>query len=525
MDIKDVAKEIRAILKKEFPATKFSVKCSRFSQGSSVETSWTDGPTTDQVDELIGHYGNSRSRFIGTSRTHSRELVTQAVAAWREQNPEYAHFTVICKGETSCYAEFNMSEFRHGVLCLEDCEHSLNKIIYGSAFDGTNLICPQEDADDCEPETVSSPEPKAAEVVVEAVKVPTLKPNSTIATVEAIQEVRVDINSEMYRHGYDNAAICSGYVPDISDKQDAIDYSAGLSAGYASRDAIRAHNNKNQQDTQPQPNQLELTADYVVVIYNSYSHPERKNDEPEYFTLDKWREIVGQKAQLTAEAYGCLTSWNMALERMTITAICCNLPKIEALSPQLHQLDLIEVDALEADRQQAYQRYLASQQEADALEAKLAVKKTEAQVYFAIMKEIDEQIQAKKREVEVKTIPQTQPDFDVRTLKGKKVTLILINTMGFPVCRHITVIAADIVSAKRYHGEITDKKCLELQYIEKGKRKPRGTRYTEASLAVALGWQDIKVPTNDGYIDAFDNGLLHEMVSQAKDVVYTQQGL
>lgn len=168
MDIKEVAKEIRAILKKEFPAVKFSVKCSRFSQGSSVDTSWTDGPTTDQVDELIGKYGDSRSRFIGTSRTHSRELVEQAIAAWREQNPEYAHFTVTCKGETSCHAEFDLSEFNRGRHCLQDCERSLiNEFIYGSAFDGTNLIRPQEDADDCEPEAVSVPEPELIDVLTE----------------------------------------------------------------------------------------------------------------------------------------------------------------------------------------------------------------------------------------------------------------------------------------------------------------------------------------------------------------------
>lgn len=371
MDIKDVAKEIRTILKSNFSDIKFSVKCSRFSQGSAVNVSWTDGPTTVQVDELIARYGNSRSRFIGTNRTHSRELVTQAIAAWKKQNPEYAHITVTCEGETSCYALFNMTEFRRGVHCLEDCEHSLNKIIYGSAFDGINLVLPQNDTDNCEPETVSVPKLELVEAVTEA---------------------------------------------------------------------------------------------------TPHLHPQSEQQS------------------------------------------------------QSNQLDQTELDLLEADRQQAYAQYLASQQEGDELEAKLAAKKTEAQVYFAMMKEIEEKIEAKKREAEVIT-PQAQPDFDVRTLESKKVTLILINTMGFPVSRHVTVIAADIVSAKRYHGEMTDKKCLELQYIEKGKRKPKGTRYTEASLAVALGWQDIKVPTNNGYIDAFDNGLLDSMVRQAKNVVYTQQGL
>lgn len=361
MDITQVAKEIRAILKKEFPAVKFSVKSSRFSQGSSVDVSWVDGPTTDQVDTLIGGYGNDRSRFINTSRAYSHELAHKAIKFWKEQNPQYAHVTVYVKEDGGCYTEFDPSEFKNGFSDLRPLEDSLDKVIFGYAFDGTNIILPQEDADNCEPKIVSVPESKLVEVVTETAP-------------------------------------------------------------------------------QPQPNQL----------------------------------------------------------------------------------DLVKADTLEADRQQAYAQYLASQQEADALEAKLAVKKTEAQVYLAIMKEIDEQIEAKKRETEVAAVPQAQPDFDVKTLEGQKVTLVLINTMGFPVCRHVTITTADIVSAKRYQGDMTSKMCLQLQYVEKGKRKPRGTRFTEADLAIALGWQQIEVPNE---FTIFEEGLLDVMVRQAKDVVYTQQDL
>ena len=67
MDIKDIAKEIRAVLKSTFPATKFSVTISRFSQGSSADISWTDGPTKTQVNDLISKYG-TRSQFINTDR-------------------------------------------------------------------------------------------------------------------------------------------------------------------------------------------------------------------------------------------------------------------------------------------------------------------------------------------------------------------------------------------------------------------------------------------------------------------------
>ena len=168
MDIKDIAKEIRAVLKGAFPATKFSVKSSRFSQGSSVDTSWTDGPTTEQVDDLIGEYGDTRSRFIETNRTHSRELVNQGIKLWKEQNPECAHFTVTCKGEASCHAEFDISEFSdRSCFELQDCERSLiNDVIYGLAFDGVNFIFSQEDEDDCKPKTVSAPEPELVEALI-----------------------------------------------------------------------------------------------------------------------------------------------------------------------------------------------------------------------------------------------------------------------------------------------------------------------------------------------------------------------
>lgn len=58
------AKLIRADLKKAFPETKFSVRCSNFSQGSSVDVSYTDGPTTEAVEAMAQTYG--RRGFDGS---------------------------------------------------------------------------------------------------------------------------------------------------------------------------------------------------------------------------------------------------------------------------------------------------------------------------------------------------------------------------------------------------------------------------------------------------------------------------
>lgn len=50
------AKLIRATLKAEFPATKFSVRSHNYAGGSSVYVSWTDGPTEPLVDAIVSDF-------------------------------------------------------------------------------------------------------------------------------------------------------------------------------------------------------------------------------------------------------------------------------------------------------------------------------------------------------------------------------------------------------------------------------------------------------------------------------------
>lgn len=49
----DTAKCIRATLKAKFPRTKFSVRSKIYSGGSSIDISWTDGPTAKLVDAYV----------------------------------------------------------------------------------------------------------------------------------------------------------------------------------------------------------------------------------------------------------------------------------------------------------------------------------------------------------------------------------------------------------------------------------------------------------------------------------------
>lgn len=50
------AKEIRAILKKKFPAIKFSVNSQNYSGGSSINVKWIDGPMAEKVEALVMKY-------------------------------------------------------------------------------------------------------------------------------------------------------------------------------------------------------------------------------------------------------------------------------------------------------------------------------------------------------------------------------------------------------------------------------------------------------------------------------------
>lgn len=105
----EVAKRIRADLKKAFPTTKFSVRSSSFSQGSSVDVSYIDGPTVAQVESLMNRYGGRgfdgsndstyfnevmhltengpvifwTGAFLNAHRKHSAEAIEAAAATLR----------------------------------------------------------------------------------------------------------------------------------------------------------------------------------------------------------------------------------------------------------------------------------------------------------------------------------------------------------------------------------------------------------------------------------------------------------
>jgi len=56
LSVAETARLIRPQLKAHFPGVKFSVRSSSYAGGASIDISWTDGPTTKEVDSVVGAY-------------------------------------------------------------------------------------------------------------------------------------------------------------------------------------------------------------------------------------------------------------------------------------------------------------------------------------------------------------------------------------------------------------------------------------------------------------------------------------
>lgn len=55
----ETAKLVRAALKREFPGVKFSVRSSEYSGGASIRIHWVDGPTSRDVDKVVGVFAGA----------------------------------------------------------------------------------------------------------------------------------------------------------------------------------------------------------------------------------------------------------------------------------------------------------------------------------------------------------------------------------------------------------------------------------------------------------------------------------
>jgi hypothetical protein len=71
IELTDVAKIARRILKQRYPHTKFSVRSSRYAGGSSIDVSWIDGPTTKAVESAVGHLEGATFDGMTDSMTYT----------------------------------------------------------------------------------------------------------------------------------------------------------------------------------------------------------------------------------------------------------------------------------------------------------------------------------------------------------------------------------------------------------------------------------------------------------------------
>lgn len=75
------AKAIKAELKANFPKIKFSVSSSRYSGGNSVYVEWENGPTSENVDNIVKkyQYGKFDGMTDSYEYTNSRKDIPQVM--------------------------------------------------------------------------------------------------------------------------------------------------------------------------------------------------------------------------------------------------------------------------------------------------------------------------------------------------------------------------------------------------------------------------------------------------------------
>lgn len=134
-------KNIRILLKKNFNGVKFSVRKQDY---TCINVSWTDGPTKDAVEAVIGQFQegsfdgmvdmyeyNTTSfnrvyggvKYLFCQRSYSDELIAEAIAQLRKE-----------RGETAVPLDVSVEDHRKGRLWgkgLEYFHHGLQSAVYG----------------------------------------------------------------------------------------------------------------------------------------------------------------------------------------------------------------------------------------------------------------------------------------------------------------------------------------------------------------------------------------------------------
>lgn len=152
---KEVAAYIRQDLKAAFPGTKFSVRMSQYSMGSSVAVSWQDGPSVQQVEYITdpldfyrfdgsqdlastapaGMYRGELVRAgcnVSTSREYSAAACERAIIAVREANHANADADTL-----SVKASWGTSAYIHSTEARQYDAWTAYSIAQKALHDGT----------------------------------------------------------------------------------------------------------------------------------------------------------------------------------------------------------------------------------------------------------------------------------------------------------------------------------------------------------------------------------------------------
>jgi hypothetical protein len=74
------ARDVKQLLKKEYPTIQFSVRSDNFANGNSVDIGWNLGPTSDEVDKLVSkyQYGHFDGMIDMYEHSNMRDDINQA---------------------------------------------------------------------------------------------------------------------------------------------------------------------------------------------------------------------------------------------------------------------------------------------------------------------------------------------------------------------------------------------------------------------------------------------------------------
>jgi hypothetical protein len=70
----DTAKLIRVALREAFQSQKFSVKSKTYSGGASITVSWTDGPTSAEMDRVAGRFAGASFDGMIDLKSHHESI-------------------------------------------------------------------------------------------------------------------------------------------------------------------------------------------------------------------------------------------------------------------------------------------------------------------------------------------------------------------------------------------------------------------------------------------------------------------